>query len=72
MSQILNQLSDNLKEKLLIEANKIIMKDSPIFKNNFSERVIQKSIQLIKESKYAPEQIIYDQNDLDNCAIYFI
>lgn len=38
--KIIQSLSDNLKEKLLLEANKIVLKDSPVFSNNFSEKVI--------------------------------
>lgn len=34
---IINQLSDILKDKLLIEANKIVLIDSPIFSKHFSQ-----------------------------------
>lgn len=32
----MNLLSESLREKLLVEANKIILIDSPLFKENFS------------------------------------
>lgn len=38
--EIINQLSQNLKEKLLIEANKIILKESMIFSQYFSDQII--------------------------------
>lgn len=38
--KIMGQLNDILREKLLMDANKIVLKDSSIFKNNFSEQVI--------------------------------
>lgn len=38
--KILNQLSDVLKQTLQIEANKIIVKDSPIFSQNFSQTIL--------------------------------
>ncbi len=35
--QIINQLPDQLKQTLFLEANKIVIKDSPLFIENFSE-----------------------------------
>lgn len=35
--EIISKLSNIIKEKLLLEANKIVLIESPIFKNNFSE-----------------------------------
>lgn len=65
--KIIGQLSDALKEDLLIEANKIVLKDSPIFKNNFSDKIIYKTIPLIKETRCTPEQIIMREGELDDC-----
>ena len=42
-------LSEPLKKELLLESNKIALKESKIFKGNFTERVIEKTIPLIKE-----------------------
>jgi hypothetical protein len=47
--KIINMLSEPLKKKLLLESNKIALKDSKIFKENFTDRVIEKTIPLIKE-----------------------
>jgi hypothetical protein len=44
---IINQLSDKLRKNLLVEANRLVLKDSPIFSQNFSERVIEKTVGLI-------------------------
>ncbi|EGR33414.1 ribosomal protein, putative [Ichthyophthirius multifiliis] len=57
---------------LLIEANKIVLQDSPVFKNNFSEQVLERTVQLIKEQRYSPEEIIIKQNEVDDGSIYFI
>ena len=46
--KIINQLSNSLREKLLIESNKLMLKDSPIFSKNFSEQVISHTFTLIK------------------------
>lgn len=70
--QIINQLSDVLRDKLLIEANKIVLIDSPIFRNNFSETVISKTVPLIKEYKCTPGEIIFLENDKDDNSIFFI
>ncbi len=47
--KVINMLSEPLKKKLLLESNKIALKDSKIFKDNFSDTVIEKTIPLIKE-----------------------
>lgn len=56
----------------MIDANKIVLKDSPVFKNNFSEHVIQKTVTLIQEIKCTPEEDIFFSGDKDDCAIFFI
>ncbi|KRX07894.1 Cyclic nucleotide-binding protein [Pseudocohnilembus persalinus] len=71
-NNILMQLSDILQEKLLLEANKIVLIDSPVFKNNFSETIIQKTVPLIREQKCTPQENILIDNSRDNCSIYFI
>ncbi|KAL4502287.1 hypothetical protein ABPG72_011874 [Tetrahymena utriculariae] len=70
--KIINQLSDGLKETLLMEANKIALIDSPIFRDNFSKNVIVKTVPLIKEIRFNPEEKIFSQDDIDDSNIYFI
>lgn len=43
----IDMLSEPLKKQLMIEANKIALKDSPIFRNNFSDSTITKTVALI-------------------------
>ncbi|KAL4480341.1 hypothetical protein ABPG74_020857 [Tetrahymena malaccensis] len=69
---IIDQLSDSLRQKLLFEANKIVLRDNQIFKQNFSKTVIEKTVPLILEMKYSPESIICQREVLDDCSIYFI
>jgi len=45
---IINQLSDSLKETLIMEANHIVLSDSPVFRDNFSPEVLKKTVPLIK------------------------
>ncbi len=68
----INMLSEPLKYKLLLEANKLALKESPIFKKNFSNQVIMRVIDIIKEVRYTPEEIIYRKFDVDDSAIYYI
>ncbi|EAR93587.2 cyclic nucleotide-binding domain protein (macronuclear) [Tetrahymena thermophila SB210] len=69
---IIDQLSESLKSKLLIEANKIVLKDSPIFKLNFSKYLIEQTVPLIKQIKYSPESLVCQRGVSDDAAIYFI
>jgi hypothetical protein len=43
-----------------MEANKIALVDSPIFKNNFSENVISRTVPLIKEMHLTPEEQLFN------------
>lgn len=45
--RIINQLSLNLKQELLLDANKIILSGSSIFAQNFSKELTQELIPLI-------------------------
>jgi hypothetical protein len=42
-----------------MEANKIVLIDSPIFRDNFSETLILKTVPLIKEIVLAPQQTLF-------------
>ncbi|KAL4505995.1 hypothetical protein ABPG72_013756 [Tetrahymena utriculariae] len=69
---IIDQLSESLRSKLMYEANKIVFKDSPIFKRNFSKNTMEQIIPLIQEMKYTPETIICQKGVQDDASIYFI
>lgn len=71
--RIIAQLSDLLKHALAVEGNKIVLKDSSVFKNNFSDDVLDKTIQLIREIRYMPEQLIFEEGDRNDAQhIYFV
>ncbi|KAL4478758.1 hypothetical protein ABPG73_001973 [Tetrahymena malaccensis] len=70
--KIINQLSNNLKESLMIEANRAFILQSPIFNDNFTLKTILKIIPLIKEQKYNPEEVIYFQDETEDTSLYFI
>ncbi|EAR97004.2 cation channel family protein (macronuclear) [Tetrahymena thermophila SB210] len=70
--KIINILSDNLKKNLLMESKNVVLKKSPIFRNNFSEEIKEKIVPLIKEYRCYPEEVICLEGLLDDCSIYFI
>ncbi|EGR27292.1 hypothetical protein IMG5_198840 [Ichthyophthirius multifiliis] len=70
--KIINMLSEPLQKQLMIQANKIALIDSPIFRNNFTENTIQKTVFLIQEIRCTPEEILFYEGDLDDCSIFFI
>lgn len=51
-----------MRIELLVESNKIVLKDSPIFKNNFSDKVIEGTVPLIEELRCRPEEILFNCN----------
>lgn len=84
---IINQLSDSLKETLIIEANHIVLSDSPVFRDNFSPEILKRTVPLIKginslyslnyhkifiEFRCTPEETIYLEGETDDGCIYFI
>ena len=56
----------------MLEANNLVLKDSVIFKNNFSENLIKKTVPLINESRITPEEVITVEGQIDDCCIFFI
>lgn len=43
----------------MLEANKIVLKDVEIFRNNFSEAIISSTVSLIQELRCTPDEIIF-------------
>ncbi|KRX04966.1 Quinoprotein amine dehydrogenase, beta chain-like protein [Pseudocohnilembus persalinus] len=68
---ILNILPDVLKEQLFIETNQLLLQNSVIFKN-FSQIVQQKSVFLIKQQRFSPEDLVIEEGKQDSCSLYFI
>jgi hypothetical protein len=72
---VLKSLNKDLKEKLMRDANKIILKESQILKENFSEKVISKLIPYIQQINLTPEEPIYKVNEDifdEDLSLYFI
>ncbi|CAD8172860.1 unnamed protein product [Paramecium octaurelia] len=59
---IINQLSQNLREQLMLQANSIILNQCPLFKNHFSDQLKNKLVRQIKQTVIQPENIVeFDQ-----------
>ena len=58
-SDVVSQLSLNLKEELLIEINGLNIKKMKMFSNNFGEEVLRKLVYCIKTVRFNPGEIIY-------------
>ncbi|KAL4432040.1 hypothetical protein ABPG74_017776 [Tetrahymena malaccensis] len=70
-SIINQQLSKQLREQLLMDSNRIILKDSPIFKHNFSPCVISKTLNIIQQLTCTPEDLIIKRGEISQ-QIFFI
>ena len=58
-NELISQLSNNLKEELLLDANGSTIKSMPMFSLNFSEDTLRKLVNCIKIVRYHPGEIIY-------------
>ncbi|CAD8162298.1 unnamed protein product [Paramecium pentaurelia] len=59
---IINQLSQNLREQLMLQANSIILNECPLFQNHFSDQLKNKLVRQIKQTVIQPENIVeFDQ-----------
>ena len=70
--EVINKLSKSLKEELLLNANGIILRNFPLFQNNFSDNTLRKLIYEMKEINMTPGDIIYHQNDVLDPSIFII
>jgi len=53
-------LTKNLKEEVLVDIYKKILKRSRFLRENFSDQTINKLCLYVKEKKFAPEEKIFD------------
>jgi hypothetical protein len=56
--QIMNRLSDSLREELLVQANGKVLAKFDLFIKFFSEDVLEKVSQIVTTVNYAPDDII--------------
>jgi len=70
--EIISKLSGSLKEELLLEAHGSVLNKFPMFYANFSENLLKQLLYKIKEIRLTPEDLIFSENNQNNCDIYFI
>jgi CRP-like cAMP-binding protein len=56
----------------MYDSNRLVLRDSKIFYQNFSQEVLNKTVSIIKECQYSPDQPIYHEGDQNDFSIYFI
>ncbi|KAL4484469.1 hypothetical protein ABPG74_019646 [Tetrahymena malaccensis] len=72
-NSIISQLSDNLKEDLLIQSNRLIFKENRVLRDNFSQEVLTKCLPIIQEIRFTQNEIIIDeQNGNLEFSIFFV
>lgn len=70
--QILQKLSNALKEELLLNANGIHLRSVPVFTKNFSEKTLRKITNEMKETNVVPGEIIYNQSQTNDFTFYIL
>ncbi|KAM3138474.1 hypothetical protein pb186bvf_009388 [Paramecium bursaria] len=68
---IVEQLSENLREQLMIEANSMILNECKFFKTQFSDSLKKELVKKIKQQVVKPENIIdYTQDNIIPCLTF--
>ena len=58
--KILEKLSSNIREEVLLQSNGKFLLNYPMLCKNFSEKTMRKLVNLIKPVRYSPEEIILE------------
>jgi hypothetical protein len=61
-----------LKEEVLVDIYKKILKKSHLIQDNFTEKTINKLCIRIKEQKIVPDEIIFSKGDLATNLIFVL
>lgn len=69
---IINKLSRNLKEELLLNANGIILREFPLFYMSFSEDSLRKLVYHIHEVSLTPGDLVYSLNEMEQDQCLYI
>ncbi|EAR98284.2 cation channel family protein (macronuclear) [Tetrahymena thermophila SB210] len=71
-NQILQTLSNKLRNEITIEINSRILKNFSIFTANFSSQTLRKLVFIMEEVLISPNEIIFEQEDHNDQSIYFV
>ncbi|CAD8161738.1 unnamed protein product [Paramecium octaurelia] len=72
ISGIIDKLPSNLKQELIQDVQFRVMQCIPFFNKNFSEEILPQIACELNLQSYTPREIIYQQNQLDECCIYIV
>eukprot|EP00330_Aristerostoma_sp_ATCC50986_P004416 CAMPEP_0114580904 /NCGR_PEP_ID=MMETSP0125-20121206/5074_1 /TAXON_ID=485358 ORGANISM="Aristerostoma sp., Strain ATCC 50986" /NCGR_SAMPLE_ID=MMETSP0125 /ASSEMBLY_ACC=CAM_ASM_000245 /LENGTH=253 /DNA_ID=CAMNT_0001772701 /DNA_START=1443 /DNA_END=2204 /DNA_ORIENTATION=+ len=71
-NDILDFLSDNLKDEIIKEVNAKILADCYMFSSNFRKRFLYQVSRALSEKSYGPDEMIFRYQDNSDHSIYFI
>ncbi|CAD8180977.1 unnamed protein product [Paramecium pentaurelia] len=69
--QFIEQLTKHLREEVLIDIYSKTLKQSRFLRENFSEEILNRLCQIVKETKLYPEQVLFQRNDSPK-ALWFV
>jgi len=69
---IIDSLSDNLKEELYLQGYGEVFKNFPLFADNFSDQFLSNLIKLMKEQTFMKNDIIFKENNQSDHLLYFL
>ncbi|EGR29551.1 hypothetical protein IMG5_153220 [Ichthyophthirius multifiliis] len=70
--KVFQKLSNKLRKQITVEINKNILKKHLIFSYNFSEKTLKQLLFLMEEVLISPNEIIFNEEDINDQSIYFI
>lgn len=70
--KIINALSKPLRNELYLESYGNILRKYPIFCANFTDSFLKEVVKIIKDQRYMPNEIIFEQGENFDGCIYFI
>ncbi|CAD8066524.1 unnamed protein product [Paramecium primaurelia] len=69
--QFIEQLTKHLREEVLTDIYSKTLKQSRFLRENFSEEILNRLCQIVKETKLYPEQVLFQRNDSPK-ALWFV
>ncbi|KAL4493292.1 hypothetical protein ABPG73_007099 [Tetrahymena malaccensis] len=71
-NQILQILSNKLRNEIVVEINTRIIKNNAIFSANFSSQILRKLVFIMEEVIISPNEVIFEEGDYEDQSVYFI
>ena len=69
---MIDSLSDSLKEELYLEGYGEIIRNYPLFSDNFSSGFLSRLIRSMQEQTFMKNELIFQENELSKQNLYFI